>query len=71
MPRDLRGVERHGEALPRALGVPNNPYPLVALLRGSLDRRFYRPVDRVELVIRGDLLRDRSSVVLEDDEVPK
>ena len=66
---DLAGVEGHGQALARSLGVPDHADPLVALGRGGADRAGDGLVDRVVLVIAGQLLPDGRPVHLEDDEV--
>ncbi len=85
-------IESHGQALPRALRMPDDADPPVARFAPGLAARlvtdfpsrcpryssrsaqslFYGDIDRVELVIAGDLLlRDTPPPeVLENDEVP-
>ena len=66
---ELPGVEGHREALARALGVPDDADPLVALCGAAARPCVDRVVDRVELVVAGDLLATAAALVLEDDEV--
>ena len=90
---DGPGVEGHGEALPRALGMPHDADAAVAGLAARPSARLVAPAllgdgrlsalqlgraqrlgdgdpHRVELVVAGDLLGQRSAaVVLEHDEV--
>jgi len=64
------GVEGHGEGLAGALRVPYDAYPPVPAWRNGPYGRVDRLARCVELMVRRDLLRLRSSVVLlEDDEM--
>ena len=85
---DAPGVEGHGQALARTLGVPDHPDAPVAGRTATLAARLVEPalfgrlqfgcpqslgdrhLDRVELVIAGHLLDQRTAaIVLEHDEV--
>ena len=65
---ELAGEEEHGQALAGALGVPDDAALVVAVGSGGFDGAFDGLVDRVVLVIPGDLLDDGLAVVFEDDE---
>jgi hypothetical protein len=66
---DFTGVEGHGEAFARPLGMPDYPRPLVALDRGGADGGFYGFVDGVVLVVARHFFGEGFAVALEDGEV--
>src|SRR3989442_2178461 len=71
MARNFRRIEGHGETLSRALRVPDDSDPLSAIRRSGGNCGLDCAVDRMELMVGGDFLRDRTTVVFEDDEVSK
>src|SRR5258708_3535401 len=66
---DLSGVERHEQALARALGVPDHADFAVAVGPRGGERTGYRLPHSMKLVITGKNLGNATASVTEDDEI--